>query len=827
MSLSDRLASASRVLLWWTLGAVILLSATASRAEVRLSDNLTSGTGVRDLWISPDRNHVVFSGDLTSPGNSMLYAVNLDSMGSQRQINGLVHPEGSDRYENFGFTSDSQRFLYYSYADRSSGQPWRLSVPLDATGPAEVRITADAGIEVSQLPNTWFSPDRERLIVRGTDPAVGNFDFFSFSVDGGGSAVKISSAPAGRTSFLDIGPYFTTESDIYYVADFSTPGQRSLYKASFSEPGTQVRVGTQAPGGSHFFRIVRITDEMDRAVFVTLSVGPQKYEVQSAPTDGGGEQIQISLLPDDVRIGSLELIRGGTRALYTTFLNTAFGSPRHIYSASTTETGTQFRVNQATDRASVIGVIADGERIVYSGTNATEFVPKIFSASTTVPGTEFQINQAAETVGSLKLLGNGDRAIYIGTPMGGTPTLYAASTLVAGTEVALFENHDPEGAVAHVTTVREGSRVIFYADRDNDNSNELLSLDPNQPANIVAISKPFTPKTSFTSGLLSITPDESRVLYESRADEQRPAAGLHSAPVDQSDAEQTLIRLVTPDTRIEDYQITPDSGFVIARTKVELEGVPYRNALFAVPIVGGVPVRLHNEFVAEGRINSPEIVNNGSKVVYLADSRVDYETRYCSFDSCNPSPFPGAETVSVRVSIQDVFAADLPVGSGLLGDLNLDSILDANDIKSFAVGLLFPEVFAYAYGLDAVNFGDMNGDGFFDEEDIEGFATALSVEEVLISNQLDSLFGDFNGDYVVDAADYTVWRDGIGSDSADIDYYLWRANYGASAMPGGESQTVPEPSALLLTFLVVAGNRLICRHVSSTKRVAGIHFLAS
>ncbi len=778
----------------------------ASRAEVRLSDNLTSGTGVRDLWISPDRNHVVFSGDLTAPGNSLLYAVDLESMGSQRQINGLVHPEGSDRYEDFGFTSDSQRFLYYSFADRSSGQPWPLSVPLDATGPAEVRIINDADIEVSQLSNTWFSPDRDRLIVRAIDPAVGSFDFFSFSVDGDGPAVKISSAPAERTSFLDIGPYLTTESDIYYVADFSTPGQRSLYKASFSEPGTQVRVGTRAPGGSHFFRNVRVTDELDRAVFVTLSVGPQKYEVQSAPTDGGGEQIQISLLPDDVRIGSLELIRGGTRALYTTFVNTTFGSPRHIYSASTTETGTQFRVNQATDRASVIGVIADGEQIVYSGTNATEFFPRIFSASTTAPGTEFQINQAAETVGSLMLLGNGDRAIYVGTPMGGTPTLYAASTLVAGTEVALFENHDPEGPLGHVTTIREGSRVIFYADRDNDNSNELLSLDPNQPENVLAISKPFTPKTSFTSGFLRMTPDESRVLYESRADEQRPDAGLHSAPVDQSDAEQTLIRLVTPDTRIEDYQITPDSEYVIARTKVELEGVPYRNALFAVPIAGGVPVRLHNEFVAEGHIDSPEIVNNGSKVVYLADSRFGYETRYCGIGGCHSSPFLGAKPVSFRVRIQDVFAADLPVGSGLLGDLNGNSILDVNDIKSFAVGLLFPEVFAYAYGLDAANFGDMNGDGFFDEEDIEGFAAALSVEEALIRNQLDSLFGDFNDDDVVDAADYTVWRDGIESDSTDMDYYLWRANYGATATLGGESQTVPEPSAFLLMFFAVASS---------------------
>lgn len=73
--------------------------------------------------------------------------------------------------------------------------------------------------------------------------------------------------------------------------------------------------------------------------------------------------------------------------------------------------------------------------------------------------------------------------------------------------------------------------------------------------------------------------------------------------------------------------------------------------------------------------------------------------------------------------------------------------------------------------------------------------------------------GDFNYDGVVDAADYTVWRDNIGSNShldADgdfdgvvgvPDYELWKSSYGSSG--GGsswtsEGATVPEPEALLL-----------------------------
>ena len=42
--------------------------------------------------------------------------------------------------------------------------------------------------------------------------------------------------------------------------------------------------------------------------------------------------------------------------------------------------------------------------------------------------------------------------------------------------------------------------------------------------------------------------------------------------------------------------------------------------------------------------------------------------------------------------------------------------------------------------------------------------------------------GDYNGSGVVDAADYTVWRDSGGSQGA---YNIWKANFGNSFSPGG------------------------------------------
>ena len=77
-----------------------------------------------------------------------------------------------------------------------------------------------------------------------------------------------------------------------------------------------------------------------------------------------------------------------------------------------------------------------------------------------------------------------------------------------------------------------------------------------------------------------------------------------------------------------------------------------------------------------------------------------------------------------------------------------------------------------------------------------------------------SLSGDYNADGVVNAADYTVWRNtqnqtGIAL-AADanfdrvvnfVDYLLWRANFGMVAPGAGGGADVPEPSALVM-FLV-------------------------
>ena len=88
------------------------------------------------------------------------------------------------------------------------------------------------------------------------------------------------------------------------------------------------------------------------------------------------------------------------------------------------------------------------------------------------------------------------------------------------------------------------------------------------------------------------------------------------------------------------------------------------------------------------------------------------------------------------------------------------------------------------------------------------------------------LLGDYNGNGIVDAADYTVWRDTLGQRglglAADgtgpggvpdgvvdqLDYDFWKANFGNHSGAGASTNTaVPEPSTLLM---LITGTITMC-----------------
>lgn len=90
------------------------------------------------------------------------------------------------------------------------------------------------------------------------------------------------------------------------------------------------------------------------------------------------------------------------------------------------------------------------------------------------------------------------------------------------------------------------------------------------------------------------------------------------------------------------------------------------------------------------------------------------------------------------------------------------------------------------------------------------------------------LAGDYNDDGVVNAADYTVWRDNLGAPTETAlngngdgmngvdaaDYTRWKNNFGATGSLGAVGGAVPEPSACLIA-LGLMGSLCVVRRSSA------------
>jgi probable HAF family extracellular repeat protein len=85
--------------------------------------------------------------------------------------------------------------------------------------------------------------------------------------------------------------------------------------------------------------------------------------------------------------------------------------------------------------------------------------------------------------------------------------------------------------------------------------------------------------------------------------------------------------------------------------------------------------------------------------------------------------------------------------------------------------------------------------------------------------------GDFNNSGAVDAADYVVWRKGLGTTYTQHDYNVWRANFGQTIGAGigaSANAAVPEPTTLVLPLAgILAMLFRRCAIVSTTHTFLG------
>ncbi|MEO0530465.1 MAG: hypothetical protein AAF266_07770, partial [Planctomycetota bacterium] len=132
----------------------------------------------------------------------------------------------------------------------------------------------------------------------------------------------------------------------------------------------------------------------------------------------------------------------------------------------------------------------------------------------------------------------------------------------------------------------------------------------------------------------------------------------------------------------------------------------------------------------------------------------------------------------------------------------LEGTLDVTLLDGFIPELGDSFGFLFAGGAFDASFASIN----LPDLSAEGLAWDLNPGgSTLFLEAVPALDGDYNLDGTVDAVDYTVWRDGLGSTFTTGDYWVWANNFGATA--AASSTSVPEPTAGLLLMIAVTAGR--------------------
>jgi len=299
-----------------------------------------------------------------------------------------------------------------------------------------------------------------------------------------------------------------------------------------------------------------------------------------------------------------------------------------------------------------------------------------------------------------------------------------------------------------------GSRVLYHADQNADEVFEIFSV-PSGGGTSVRLNGPLVALGDVNAAGLQFSPDSARVLYtaDQFVDE---TVELFCVPSVGGTAVKLSGDMVAGGDVADDAVFSPDSSRVLFRADRRVDEVV---ELFSTSSVGGLPTLLNAPLVPNGDVIRATFTPTGSEVVYLADQDVN-----------------------------EMFELYAVAANGGAARKLSGPLVASGDVVDWKFS---PDGSKLVYRAD---------------QDQDGLYQLYSVD------LNESLPGDFNRDGVVDAADYTKWRDGLGSVYTASDYTTWKTNFGrrngtgasAPVSAGGISAAVPEPASILGLLTVIA-----------------------
>jgi Tol biopolymer transport system component len=494
-----------------------------------------------------------------------------------------------------------------------SAAPIKLSGPL---GPGQNVTTASVQI----------SPDGNRVLYLGDQDADNVFEIFSVPV-GGGTRVQLNGTLATGgdvlVNGLDISP---DGSRVLYYADETTD---EVFEA-FSVPltgGTPTKLnGTLAVGGDVSNAGLKFNSSGTQVLFHGDQTTDEVFEVFIVPSTGGTPvKLNGALVANgDTQSTDLQFSPNGSRVIY--LADQATDEVFESFSVPSAG-GSAIKLNDtlvAGGDVTLQRINSDGSQVLYLSDQTTDEVFEIFSVPTT-GGTPVKLNGSMGVGGDVSNFGlqfspDGSRVVYFADQNADNVNELFSVPSTGGAAVKLNGTLVTNGDVGSTSILisPDSSRVIYTADQDADNVFEIFSV-PIAGGTPVKLSGPMVANgdVSVSTGGRAFSPDSSRVIYTADQDSDE-VVELYSVP----SAGGTSIKLNGPmalggDVQPISLSLSPNGSRVLYVADQETDGLA---ELFMVPVAGGTPVRVNGPMVTGGGANTAggQFTPDGSRIVFVA-----------------------------------------------------------------------------------------------------------------------------------------------------------------------------------------------------------------
>lgn len=632
--------------------------------------------------VSPDGQQVLF----LRPNETTLFSSAIDGT-ELRTLDTLVQSD-------FGIGPDSQHAVYR--ARNASSQLELRSCPIDGTSsPVTLSGPLVTGGNVESIASSQaafeLAVDGSRVVYVADQLVNAKYELFSVPVDASSAAVRVSSPMVPLADLLEF--EISPDGDrVVYLADARMNERHELFVASIEGGATARRLNPKLVTGGDVHGGFRISGDGRRVVYFAdqsidevvelftaslvkipaLAAEPPPRRLSAALVTGG-EIVSFLISPDGGRIAYLaDGVQDQRFEL--------FGVPIDASALAVLLSGALVANG---DVANSYVFSPDGARVAYLADQLANDTFEVFGAPSDGSAAPVRLSDppiAGGDVGALRTSTDGTRALYLADKdIDDEFELYSLPVLGNGPAVRVNDELDRSaisGDVHYFGIAADDAHLLYRADGDLDEVNELYSVDVASPGQAVKLNIPLSGTRDVFTSYPIISGDGARALYVANQDSPSvrelyvvPVDGsagpskvnstlasghvqfgvfaplgrvlyvaaqdqigvdeLYSVPADGSLAPVKLNGVVLAGHDVLDLRVPVAGSRVVFATGTN--GTIRRFALHSVPVDGsGAAVQLTPPLVAGGVIWGYEVDSTGTRVIYAAEQEVDERTELYS-----------------------------------------------------------------------------------------------------------------------------------------------------------------------------------------------------